>query len=107
MLRSLAKSAPVGQAILPAAGFRAGFPKAGRIAGCRQGCLPHKLLFLFLTFCALPLAEPADCIYTARYVVTMDAPHRLIDDGAIATRADTIVALGKRADIDRQHQSKQ
>ena len=33
-------------------------------------------------------AEPADWIYSARYVVTMDARHRLIDDGALLEWAD-------------------
>jgi 5-methylthioadenosine/S-adenosylhomocysteine deaminase len=62
---------------------------------------------LFLLFAICLHAEPADWIYTARYVVTMDAQHRLIDDGAIAIRADRIVAVGKRADIDKQFQAKQ
>src|SRR5579862_8486633 len=50
-------------------------------------------------------AEPADWIYSARYVVTMDAQHRLIDDGAAAIRGDRIVGVGKRADIARQFQA--
>src|SRR5437016_2714593 len=62
---------------------------------------------LFLIFSVRLLAEPADWIYTARYVVTMDAQHRLIDDGAIAIRADKIVAVGKRVDIEKQFQAKQ
>src|ERR1700676_4381245 len=50
-------------------------------------------------------AEPADWIYTARYVVTMDAQRRLIDDGAVAIRGDRIAGVGKRADINRQFQA--
>ena len=50
-------------------------------------------------------AEPADWIYSARYVVTMDAQHRLIDDGAVAIRGERIVGVGKRADINRQFQA--
>src|SRR6202162_3440765 len=50
-------------------------------------------------------AEPADWVYSARYVVTMDAQHRLIDDGAVAIRGDRIVGVGKRADINRQFQA--
>src|SRR6202790_3824192 len=50
-------------------------------------------------------AEPADWIYTARYVVTMDAQHRLIDDGAVAIRGDRIAGVGKRVDINRQFQA--
>jgi 5-methylthioadenosine/S-adenosylhomocysteine deaminase len=47
-------------------------------------------------------AEPADWIYTAHYVVTMDAQHRLITDGAVAIRGERIVAVGTRAEIDSQ-----
>ena len=54
---------------------------------------------------ACALAEPVDWIYTARYVVTMDAQRHLIDDGAIAIRGDRIVAVGKRADIEKQFQA--
>ncbi len=63
-----------------------------------------KYLLLLASASQLP-AEPADWIYTARYVVTMDAQHRLIDDGAVAIRGDRIVAVGKRADINRQFQA--
>ncbi len=44
---------------------------------------------LVTLFCALLHAEPADSIYTARYVVTMDARHDLIDNGAVAVRGRT------------------
>ena len=63
-----------------------------------------KYLLILASANRLP-AEPADWIYTARYVVTMDAQRRLIDDGAIAIRADRIAAIGKRADINRQFQA--
>jgi 5-methylthioadenosine/S-adenosylhomocysteine deaminase len=52
-------------------------------------------------------AEPADSIYTARYVVTMNARHDLIDDGAVAVRGQRIVGVGKRADIEKQFQARQ
>ncbi len=52
--------------------------------------------------CAKTFADPADWIYSARYVVTMDAQHRLIPDGAVAIRGERIVAVGTRAEIDRQ-----
>ena len=56
-----------------------------------------------LLFSALLMhAEPADSIYTARYVVTMNAQHELIDDGAVAIRGQRIVGVGKRADIEKQ-----
>lgn len=61
------------------------------------------LLFLFS---ATAFAEPADWLYTARYVVTMDAEHHLIDDGAVAIRGERIVGVGKRADLEKQFQAR-
>lgn len=55
----------------------------------------------------LAAAEPADWVWSARYVVTMDAGRRIIGDGAVAVRADRIVAVGTRAEIDRRFQPKQ
>jgi 5-methylthioadenosine/S-adenosylhomocysteine deaminase len=52
-------------------------------------------------------AEPADSVYTARYVVTMNARHDLIDNGAVAVRGQRIVGVGKRADIEKQFQARQ
>src|SRR5579883_48829 len=62
---------------------------------------------LALAFCAVAFAEPADWIYSARYVVTMDAQHRLIENGAIAISGQRILAVGPRADIDRHYQPRQ
>src|ERR1700734_2186947 len=56
-------------------------------------------------FCVCAFAEPADWIYSARYVVTMDAQHRLIGDGAVAIRGERIVGVGTRVDINRQFQA--
>src|SRR3984893_11823969 len=66
----------------------------------------NKVLLAAFFLAALPpaFAEPADWIYTARYVVTMDAQRRLIDGGAVAIRGDRIVAVGKRGDIEKQFQ---
>ncbi len=52
-------------------------------------------------------AEPADWIWTARYVVTIDAQRRLIENGAVAVRADRILAAGTRAEIEKKYQAKQ
>jgi len=60
---------------------------------------------LLFACCLTAWSEPADWIYTARYVVTMDAQHRLIDDGAVAVRGERIVGVGKRADIEKQFQA--
>jgi 5-methylthioadenosine/S-adenosylhomocysteine deaminase len=52
-------------------------------------------------------AAAVDSIWTARYVVTMDAQRRVIENGAIAVTGDHIVAVGTRAQIDRDYQAAQ
>jgi 5-methylthioadenosine/S-adenosylhomocysteine deaminase len=53
-----------------------------------------------LLLCARAQAtESADWIIQARYVVTMNAQHQLIDDGAIAIRGAHIVGVGPRTGI--------
>ncbi len=52
-------------------------------------------------------AEPVDWIWSARYVITMDAGRRVIENGALAIRGERIVAAGARRDIDRDYQPKQ
>ena len=66
----------------------------------------NKGLFALFFLVAVPgaFAEPADWIYTARYVVTMDAQRHLINDGAVAIRGDRIAAVGKRDDIEKRFQ---
>jgi len=66
-----------------------------------------RLFSCFLFAVCWLFAEPADSIYTARYVVTMNARHDLIDDGAVAVRGRLIVGVGKRADIEKQFQARQ
>ncbi len=61
---------------------------------------------LFLLLAGLLSAAPCDLIVSARYVVTMDAQRRIIQNGAVAIRADRIVAAGTKADIDRAWQPK-
>ena len=63
--------------------------------------------FVPVLLCLLAQAEPADWLYTARYVVTMDAQHRLIEDGAVAVRGERISAVGKRVDLEKQFQPRQ
>lgn len=52
-------------------------------------------------------AAPADWIWTARYVVTMDAQRRVIENGAVAIRGDRILAAGPRREIERDYQARQ
>ena len=44
-------------------------------------------------------ADSADWIIRAKYVVTMDGQHRVIEDGAIAVRGARIVGVGTQQDI--------
>src|SRR5258708_24955100 len=66
-----------------------------RICGC----------FALIATCAW--AEPADWIWSARYVITMDQQRRVIENGAVAMRGDSIVAAGSKSEIDRRFQPKQ
>lgn len=62
---------------------------------------------LFLLFAAVLAAAPADFLWTARYIVTMDGSRRVIENGAVAIVGERIVAVGPRAEIERQYQPKQ
>jgi 5-methylthioadenosine/S-adenosylhomocysteine deaminase len=53
----------------------------------------------FFLFAATLSAQPADWIWSARYVITEDAQHRVIPNGAVAVRGDRIVGVGAEADI--------
>ena len=53
------------------------------------------------------LAESADWIWSARYVITEDAQRRVISNGAIAVRGERIVAVGTKAEIDAKFQARQ
>ncbi|HLH39436.1 MAG TPA: amidohydrolase [Bryobacteraceae bacterium] len=65
-------------------------------------------LSLFLLIAAVAArGAPADWIWSARYVVTMDAQRRVIENGAVAIVGDHIAAVGPRAEIDRAWQAKQ
>jgi 5-methylthioadenosine/S-adenosylhomocysteine deaminase len=66
-----------------------------------------RLFVSFLLALAAAYAEPADWIWTARYVVTMDAARHVIQNGAVAIRAGRIVAVGPRVDIERRYQARQ
>jgi len=61
--------------------------------------------FFFLVWALA--AEPADWIWSGRYVITMDAQRRVIQNGAVAVRADRIVGVGTKAEIDARFQPKQ
>src|ERR1700722_12856084 len=65
---------------------------------------------LFCSYLLAPIAlmaEPADAIWSARYVLTMAPQRRVIENGAVAVRGERIVGVGSRAEIDRRFQAKQ
>jgi 5-methylthioadenosine/S-adenosylhomocysteine deaminase len=66
----------------------------------------HRFLISFLAFALFLSAEPVDTIVSARYVVTMDAQRRVIENGAIAIRGERIIEVGTKADIDKKYQPK-
>ena len=69
-------------------------------------CFVSLAFFLFAS-AARCAAEPADWIWSARYVITEDAQHRVIENGAVAIRGDRIVGVGTKAEIDARFQAKQ
>jgi 5-methylthioadenosine/S-adenosylhomocysteine deaminase len=52
-------------------------------------------------------AEPADWIWSARYVITENAQRRVIENGAVAIRGERIVGVGTKAEIDGRFQARQ
>ena len=70
---------------------------------------PISKFFLFL-FAATAWAQTpvrVDAIWSARWVVTMDAQRRVIENGAVAIAGDHIVDVGTRAEIDRRYSAQQ
>jgi 5-methylthioadenosine/S-adenosylhomocysteine deaminase len=70
------------------------------------------LLFFMLYFFSTILSaqtnkQHADTIISGGIVVAMDAPHHIYNDGAVAVRGDTIVAVGPRAEIEAKYESAQ
>jgi 5-methylthioadenosine/S-adenosylhomocysteine deaminase len=64
-------------------------------------------IFSGLLFVSVLAAEPADWIWSARYVITENAQHRVIENGAVAVRGERIVGVGTKAEIDARFQAKQ
>lgn len=65
-------------------------------------------LCLWVLFCHVQTkaAEHADWVIRAKYVVTMDAQHRLIDRGAVAIRGTRIVGVGPQSEIAQRFEAK-
>ena len=65
---------------------------------------------MLLFLCAVAYAQaqtPVDAIWSARWVVTMDAQRRVIENGAVAIVGDHIAAVGSRTEIDRAYRPQQ
>jgi len=62
-------------------------------------------LVLFFAFSLA--AEQADWIWSARFVITEDPAHRVIENGAVAVRANRILAVGAKSEIDARFQAAQ
>ena len=72
----------------------------------RHSCSLFFLLVVPAAFAQMPAQTTAvrvDAIWSARYVVTMDAQRRVIENGAVAVAGDHIVDIGPRVDIDRRY----
>src|SRR6202521_921266 len=61
-----------------------------------------RLLFLCAVACAQS-QTPVEAIWSARWVVTMDAQRRVIENGAVAIVGDHILAVGPRDEIDAKY----
>ena len=59
---------------------------------------------LLLLLAVMAAAAPCDLVFSGRYVVTMSGQRRVIENGAVAVRGERIVAVGTRAEIDRNWQ---
>ncbi|MEN6532781.1 MAG: amidohydrolase [Bryobacteraceae bacterium] len=65
-----------------------------------------RLLFSFLLIAWCLAAEPVDWIWSARYVITMDAKRRVIENGAVAVRGNRIVEVGTLAELNARFRPK-
>jgi len=61
----------------------------------------------FFLFALSLAAAPADWIWSARYVITMDPQRRVIENGALAIQGGRILAVGTKAAIDAEYSAKQ
>jgi 5-methylthioadenosine/S-adenosylhomocysteine deaminase len=60
---------------------------------------------VFLAAAPASAREKADLLITHGIVVTMDSHRRVIEDGAVAVRGDSIAAIGKSAEIESQYEA--
>lgn len=83
-------------------------PAYSKLPAWHAGFVPAASFYLCLSvfICGSVLLggakERADLIVSGGTVVTMDAQKRVIDDGAVAVRGDSIVSVGSAAEIESQ-----
>ena len=64
-------------------------------------------LWLMLSLCSFGFGQKqnADLIVTGGIVVTMDSARTIYQDGSVAVRGDSIIAVGPRAEVEGRYQS--
>ncbi len=67
----------------------------------------RRIWISLLLAAAAARGEAVDAVWSARWVVTENARHEVIEDGAVALRVGRIVAVGKRSEIARRYQARQ
>jgi 5-methylthioadenosine/S-adenosylhomocysteine deaminase len=74
---------------------------------CSSAFINGAFAFLFLLSPTQPTLaqEKVNLLITGGTVITMDTQRRVLDDGAIAIRADSIVAVGPRAEVETKYQA--
>ena len=71
---------------------------------CRSLVLVLGVSFLLaLSLLSQTHKEKADLLITGGTVVTMDASRTILEDGAVATKGDTIVAVGPRGELEAKY----
>lgn len=59
---------------------------------------------LLLGSCSTP-RQDADWLWSAGFVLTMDPSRRILEDGAVVVRGERILAVGKRAELERSYRA--
>ncbi|MCL6544897.1 MAG: amidohydrolase [Bryobacteraceae bacterium] len=72
----------------------------------KTGRLPcFALAALLLLGSCSTARQDADWIWSAGVVLTMDPTRRVLEDGAVVVRGERIVAVGRRADLERSYRA--
>jgi 5-methylthioadenosine/S-adenosylhomocysteine deaminase len=76
-----------------------------RFYQCSSAFISGAVAFVFLLSAASPTRaqEKADLLITGGTVITMDAQRHVLDDGAVAVRGDSIVAVGPRGELETKY----